>query len=298
MINIWKNRKFKPMLLEEISKPFNSEDYIFELKFDGIRALIFATPSSIYIQSRNGTNMTNIYPELQNISKIVNGNVIFDGEIVSFSDGKPDFGKLQRRSRLKSEVKIKKESISDPAIFVCFDIIYENDDLTNLDLMKRKEVLNKYKDTDVFIKSKVYEKDGVALFNMIKKSGLEGIVAKNKKGTYHINERTDDFIKIKNIQREEFVVCGYIDKNDSVCSLLLGEYRNKKLYYVGKVLMGKKQKLYEKLSNMKNIKNTFVNYEEKGKFIKPVIKCYIEFLERTKNDSLRHPVYKGEVNET
>lgn len=294
MIDIWKNRLWCPMLLNEISEPFNSDEYLFELKFDGIRGIIFVSPTDIYIKSRNNVDMTNVYPELKEICKLVKSNVIFDGEIVSFSDGKSDFGKLQKRGRLKNSIKIKNESIRDPVVFVCFDILYEDVDLTDLSLTNRKKILNKYNDNDVFIKSKVYD-NGIGLFNMVKKNGLEGIVAKNKCGKYHINERTSDFIKIKNIKRDIYIIGGFIEKNDNVCSLLLGEYINNKFCYVGKVIMGKKQRLYAKLCNMKKSKNYFVNCNLDANYIKPEIKCHIEYLEKTKNGSLRHPVYKGEL---
>ena len=176
-MNIWKNKKFSPMLLEEIEKPFNSKDYIFELKFDGQRAIVFASPSKVIIKSRNYYDITHLYPELQSIKNIVNKNVIFDGEIVVFDNNKPSFQKLQERFRLKNENTIKTYSEKMKVEFVCFDILYENKDLTNLDLMKRKEILSKYTDNDVFIKNKYVEEKGIDLFKRVVKLGLEGIIS-------------------------------------------------------------------------------------------------------------------------
>ena len=295
-MSLWNKRSFTPMLLNEINKPFNSKDYIYELKFDGIRAIIFANKNEVKIQSRNQKDITYLYPELQEIKKIVHKNVIFDGEIISLENGKPSFNKLQNRNHLKSKMKIKAESINNPVEFVVFDILYENKDLTNIPLIKRKEILNKYSDLEIFIKSKYIEKEGIKLFEKVKKMSLEGIVAKLKTGTYHINKRTSDFIKIKNIQIENFFVGGYIEKeNSNVITLLLGEIKGKKLIYVGKVTMGKKHNLYRKIKNSKLTKNYFENFFDDASFIKPNFKCQIKYLEKTKNNHLRHPVYKGEI---
>lgn len=291
MKDLWKNRNFKPMLLEEIDKPFDSDDYLFEIKFDGFRAIIFASPHEVKIQSRNIHDITNLYPELQSIKEFVKKNVIFDGEIISTINGVPSFSKLQKRSHLKKQSQIDIASENDPVTFIAFDILYEDKDFTELSLLERKEHLDKYQDTKYFVKSKVFTKNGKELFKKVKKQKLEGIVAKKKDSTYHINSRTDDFIKIKNIQRDEFYIGGYIEKENTL-SLLLGEYKDDKLYYRGKVSIGKKQKLALTLKKMKQGKNSFCDFFEDANFIKPSITCFIEYLERTKSGHLRHPVFK------
>lgn len=294
MIDIWTNRIWTPMLLKEIPKPFDSDDYIYELKFDGIRAVIFVSPKNFSIMSRNNVDLTNLFPELASIKKLVTKKCIFDGEIISTDNGYPSFSKIQNRMHLKNEEKIKTESINNPVNFIVFDILYEKDDLTNKTLLERKEILNKYKNTDVFIKTKYIKKDGIKLFKSVKKLGLEGIVAKNINSTYHIDKRTDDFIKIKNIKRDEFLIGGYIEKENShIISLLLGEFVNKKLIYVGKVTMGKKQKLYTKLKKMNKVKNRFTNCDVDAIFIEPTNKCHVEYLEKTKSGHLRHPKFKN-----
>lgn len=291
MKDLWKNRDFKPMLLGEINKPFYSDDYLFEIKFDGFRAIIFASPKEVKIKSRNKHDITILYPELQNIKKLVKKNVIFDGEIISTINGIPSFSKLQKRSHLKKQSQIAYESENDPVTFIVFDILYENKDLTDLSLVERKEYLSKYQDTEYFVKSKAIECKGKELFKKVKKLDLEGIVAKKKDSTYHINSRTDDFIKIKNIQRDEFYIGGYIEKQNTL-SLLLGEYKENKLYYRGKVSIGKKQQIALTLKKMKKEKNSFCDFNEEANFVKPSITCFIEYLERTKNGHLRHPVFK------
>ena len=288
-MNLWKNRNFTPMLLKEIDKPFNSKKYYYELKYDGYRALIFVNKNEIYIQSRNKNDITFLYPELSKIKKIVNKNVIFDGEIVIFENNKPSFNKISKRSKLKNKNIIKKESINNPVIFIAFDILYENKDLTNLSLIERKKILEKYQDTDFFIKSKVYLNNGIKLYNFVKKNNLEGIVIKDINGLYHINNRTSDFIKVKNIKSDNFFIAGYINNNKYTSSLVLCEKYNNDYIYVGKVLISKKNNIYEKILNIKKCKNYLKIENNDITFIKPILSCKINYLERTKNGHLRHP---------
>ncbi|MGN1379649.1 MAG: RNA ligase family protein [Bacilli bacterium] len=288
-MNLWKNRNFTPMLLKEIDKPFNSKKHYYELKYDGYRALIFVNKNEIYIQSRNKNDITYLYPELSNIKKIVDKKVIFDGEIVIFENNKPSFNKISKRSKLKNKNLIKKESINNPVIFIAFDILYENRNLTNLPLIERKKILEKYQDTDFFIKSKVYLNNGIKLYNFVQKNNLEGIVIKDINGLYHINKRTSDFIKVKNIKSDNFIIAGYIDNNKYTSSLILCEKYNNDYIYVGKVLISKKKNLYEKILNIKKSKNYLKIDSNNITFIKPILSCKINYLERTKNGHLRHP---------
>lgn len=292
-MNLWKNKNFTPMLLEEIKKPFNSVDHIFEIKFDGIRALIFVSPKEIYIQSRNKKDLTPIFPELENIKKLVKNPTIFDGEIVLFCNGLPSFSELLRRLHLKNTNNIHTSSIENPVVFIAFDILYEKKDLTSLTLLERKKHLSFYKDTDYFTKIKYIDKDGIKLFKSVKKLKLEGIVAKNKTSKYYINKRTEDFIKIKNIQRSSFIIGGYEKKKNDILSLSLGEYVDNSLNYVGKVSINKKAKIYNKILKMKKTKNHFTDYNENINYIKPNLSCTVEYLEKTKNNHLRHPIYKN-----
>lgn len=291
-MDLWKERNWQPMLLQERQKPFNSSLYIFELKFDGIRAILFASPKEIRIQSRNGKNMTALFPELQDIKNRIHKNVIFDGEIVVFENGRDSFSRLQERIHLRSQNKIERGAIEYPVAFVAFDILYENKDLTSLPLLERKKYLENYKDTDYFIKTKMIDEKGIAFFNRVKKMNLEGIVAKLKTGTYSINKRTDDFIKIKNTRREEFLVGGYEEKKNNLLSLAIGEYVDKQFHFVGKVSVSHHHKIYHQIKKLAKTKNYFSDFYELIHYVKPSIFCMVEYLERTKKNHLRHPVFK------
>ncbi len=289
-MNLW-NKNFTPMLLSEKNKPFNSTDYIYELKYDGIRALIYATPKKVIIKTRNNIDITHKFIELESIKTLVKENTIFDGEIVIYEKNKPDFSKVQERLRLKNKDKIKLSSINNPTVFVCFDILYLNKDLTNTPLIKRKEILNAFKDTEYFIKSK-YFPSGIELFKKVKSLSLEGIVAKKKNSTYEINKRTDNWIKIKNLKEETFIIGGYSITNNYTFTIYLGEYINNKLHFIGKLNISKKNKLYITLTKMKKTKSKFINNEESNViYISPTIKCKVKYLERTKNNHLREATF-------
>jgi len=283
----------KPILLKEVDEPFNDNDFIYEIKFDGIRCLIYVEKNKVIIKSRNNVILNDKYPELLEIKNITKETCIFDGEIVLFNEGVPNFSKVLERLRLKNKNKIEKLQYESPVTFVCFDILYKNKDLTNLSLIDRKKILNKFSDTLEFVKSKYYN-DGIKLFNLIKKENLEGIVAKKKNSIYVYGKRVSDWLKIKNIKDDEFFVCGYqLTKNDNILNLILGEKINNKFKYVGKVIVSKKNNLINKILKTKEIKKYLDNYDEDNSvFIKPEIELTICYLEKTKNNLLRHPCIK------
>lgn len=291
-MSVFKDKDIKPMLLHEENKPFDDENYLFEMKFDGIRALIYVSPKEIVIKNRKGFVVNDTFPELLEIKKYINRECIFDGEIVLMQDDQPSFSKLQERALLKNKKRIEYFKENYPVTFVCFDILYENKDLMSLSLIKRKEILSKYKDNKYFVKSRVVDTKGKDLFKFIKKNDLEGIVAKLKFSEYIPGIRTKEWIKIKNVHMEDFYICGYKDGED-VISVLLGEKGGKKYRFVSKVVVGKKRKDYELIMSCSKCKNYLDKVFEDYTFIKPKYKCTIEFLEKTKNNHLRHPVFKG-----
>lgn len=288
-MSLW-NKDIKPMLLGEVREVFDSKEYLYEVKYDGIRVLVFVSKDKVVIRSRYGIDITGLFPEMMVLCKMVKRNVIFDGEIIMLDNNKVSFSKLQKRIHLKNKKTIEFLSKTNPVIFICFDVIYEGKDLINLSLLERKDVLSNYKDNDVFIKSTYVIGDGTKLFNAIKKLDMEGIVAKKINSKYLVNERSDNWLKIKNYKSGDFIILGYINKEEShVISLVLGEHLNKKIVYVGKVILGKKRNLADKILKMKKSKSVVKIKDKDVIYIKPEIKCLIKYLERTENGLLRQP---------
>ncbi len=281
------------MLLKEIPKPFDDKDFIYEIKFDGIRATIHVEPKKIKIFSRRGNDLTEIFPELKAICKLVKKKTIFDGEIVAFKDGLPSFSALQKRNLLKNKNHIQKMVDEIPVVFVTFDCLFEGSDLTNKPLLERKAILDKFEENDFFVKSTYISKNGKAFFQKAKARRLEGIVAKRKDSTYQPYTRSSDWLKIKNFQIETFYIGGYTD-NKSKSSLLLGEYRNKEFCYVGKVALERRNELYDTIHKEKRCNSSpFIDFKEENcYYIRPKWTCQISYIERTESNHLRQPVLK------
>lgn len=273
------NYNIRPMLLSEQNNVFQDNNYIYEIKFDGIRALIYVSNKEFKILSRNGNDLTSNFPELSKIKQKVGKNkIIFDGEIIATKNGLPDFSLLQKRSRVKI---VSNELIEEiPVTFVAFDILYINKSLLNESLINRKMYLDKFEDNDYFVKSKIYH-NGIKLFKMIKKLNLEGVVAKKKNSNYSIGERTNYWIKIKNIKVDNFVIIGYQEKSKTY-SLLLADNKNQKLNYVGKVSVNKN------CSILKHLTKTKTDLKEKIVYVKPIKKIRVKYLNKTKSGYLRH----------
>lgn len=282
------NKNIYPMLLKEVSKAFNDENYIYELKYDGYRAIIYVSNKEVIIKSRNNKDITKLYPELQSLKNIVKKDkVIFDGEIIATVNNTPSFRKLQLRSHLKDFTKIKDLSLKSPVTFIAFDILYLNEELINLDLMTRKRMLNQYKDTNYFLKSPIFTK-GVELFKQVTKLNLEGIVAKEKDSIYLPHKRVNYWLKIKNFKKEYFYIHAFTF-NQNKYSLYLGEYRKNSFYFVGKVSVMPNNSIITKIKKTAKEKNLFVNCSESVTYIKPSNKILIKYIERTDNYMLREP---------
>lgn len=286
-MSLWK-KEFTPMLLKEVDEVFDDENYLYEVKYDGIRVLVFVSNDSVVIKSRYGMDITKLFPELSCLSKIVSGKVIFDGEIIILDDGRVSFSKLQKRFHLKNKRTIDFLSKTNPVVFMCFDVLYENRDLINLSLLERKEILNNYEDNEVFVKSTYVYGKGSKLFKAIKSLDMEGIVAKKIDSKYLINERSDNWLKIKNYKSDDFLILGYINK-ENVISLVLGELLKGRIVYVGKVSLGKKRSLANKIMNMKEAKALIDIKDKDVIYVKPNVKCEVKYLERTSNGLLRQP---------
>lgn len=287
------NKIISPMLLKEVDKPFNNNDYIYELKYDGIRALIYVSKNVFKIITRNGNDVAKLYPELKNIQKLVrNHKVIFDGEIVAFKNGRPSFEELQKRNHLKNIYKIIQMIDEAPVYYIAFDIIYLDKDLTSLELIKRKKILNSFKDSNIFIKTKTYN-NGLELFEHTKKVGLEGIVAKLKSSKYVCGKRVGIWVKIKNFKKQYFYVYGYKKLKDKY-ALYLGEFKNKKFYAVGKVSVMDNNNILKLVQKQKRINNAFIDIDldENITYVEPINKILVHYINKTENNTLRQPFIK------
>ncbi len=282
----------RPMLLEEIPKPFNSKDYLFEIKFDGFRSLIYLDKKTIIVLSRNGLILNDIFPELLSLKSLIKEPCILDGEIIYWDNAKPNFKVLQERLSLKNKNKIALLSENMPVTFMAFDILeYQNKDLTNMPLIERKKILDTFPENNLFKISKYFLEKGCELFKVIKKMDLEGIVAKKIMSSYTYEKRSNNWIKIKNWQADYFYIGGFSLNKNNTLSLYLGKKENKNLFFVGKISISSRHELYQKILKKKVIKKSpFINYSDSNcYYLKPAEEIYVYYTAITKNKKLRHP---------
>jgi len=178
-MDIFKSKNIKPMLIEEMQEAFDSLDYIFELKLDGIRCLAYLDESGVDLRNKRNLRVLSIYPELTDINKQVKKRCILDGELVVMKDGKPDFSEMQRRSLMTNKFRIELSAAKLPVSFIAYDILYLQDkQITDLPLIDRKKLLQKtVKENEKLAISRYIEENGIDLYALTVKENLECIDA-------------------------------------------------------------------------------------------------------------------------
>lgn len=245
--------KVKPMLATAVDKPFNDNKWDFEIKWDGVRAILFYHKSRNILEIRSRTNKSIIhrYPEIIDTIKTspiirCKDSFVLDGEIVVLDkQGRPDFQSHQRRMNVENSLDIQHLSNEIPATFYIFDILHiDGKSLETLEFWKRREVLSRALDLNlnqngeqVIRISESFEGKGIELFESIGALNLEGILAKNKQSKYLQGARTTDWLKIKNIQTQDCVVIGYTpgegNRKGYFGSLLLAVFDRGEFVFVG-----------------------------------------------------------------
>lgn len=300
-MDIFDKKDIKPMLIGESGEAFDSPDYIYELKLDGIRCLAYIDKDSIELRNKRNLLVSSIYPELKDIYKQVKKKCILDGEIIIIKDGKPNFQEIQRRALMSNKFRIELASSKYPVSFVAYDILYySNVQVIHKRLMERKVLLEKtIKENERLSISRYIEEKGIDLYNLTVEENLEGIVAKQKNSKYYFDKKTKDWVKIKNLKDDDYVVCGYIEKLSNVVSIILGQYREAELIYKGHVTLGINKEEFNIIANTKKIKVPKFNApkNENAIWIEPKLVITVSFMEKMESGSLRQPVFKGLRND-
>lgn len=283
------------MLLKSRANPFNSEEYLFEIKWDGYRCIIFINNKEIYIQSRNGKNITQYFPELTGISDQFNAkHAVIDGEICYFDKrGKPVFSKLQ--GRLSSGNK----NIKYPVTFIAWDLLsFDRKEIYNLPLIRRKNLLSEnINENNRILLSKYIKRKGKTLYKQAKKEDMEGIVAKKIDSPYEF-KRSEYWLKIKIWKYTDTIIGGYLQDKTGLVVGKKFESNSKSphinLQYMGKVKLAlpsnMKTALFKFIPTIAVEQNPFIEKPDiKGvTWIKPTIKCQVRYTKITKHNSFRH----------
>lgn len=295
-MDIFDSKTISPMLISEMKTAFDSPDYIYEIKWDGIRCMSYLDLKTDMRNKRNKL-MVPLFPELENLKDQVKVKCILDHELIVLKNGIPDFYEVQKRALMSNTFKIKLAADRYPASVIVYDILYyKNKDITMLPLMERKKYLEDVvKENKLISVSRYIEKEGIKLFELVKAKNLEGIVAKKKQSLYWPGIKTKDWIKCKIMSTEDCVVCGYIPKENNMTSLILGQYDGNTLVYKGHVTLG------VSLTRLLQHSITTTEYapfgnvpkgNEEATWIEPNLVCIVESMP-TEKDSFRQPVFKG-----
>ena len=299
--------KLMPMLATLVDKPFDSEGWQYEIKWDGYRALAFCNKSEVALKSRNDKFFNEKFYPVHKALQQWNIHAVVDGEIVVLEDdGKSNFGALQNwRSEADGEI-----------YFYVFDLLWLNGkDLMQLPLSERKNMLKEMVPEDNSIRfSENFEVSGIEFFETVKKMGLEGMMAKKSDSIYLAGNRSKDWLKIKANKRQEMVIGGYT-KNDnsakSFSSLLLGVYEKEQLIYTGKVGTGFNDQ--QQIDMLKQFKPYIIktspfselpDINKPSRFqhnpphatavwMKPTLVCEVSFTEMTTDGIMRHPSFEA-----
>lgn len=299
--HLFKEENIAPMLIKEQQSAFNDPDYIFELKFDGLRCIAYLDPKQgTDLRNKRNVPLLKLYPELKDLHHQVDKRCILDGELVLFDNGAPDFHKMQKRSIMKDPFKIKITAKQNPVSFIAFDIlVLEDENIMKLPLMERKRYLKLHvKDGERLYINRYIEEQGIAFYRLVEERNLEGIVAKHKESLYQPGKRSRDWIKIKNTNEDDFVVCGYYYQSRDGLTLILGQYSGDQLVYRGNVSLGVNNLKFLNEYNAEEIAEPLFTVNRKDTtWLKPSIVCVINYMYKTDNGALRQPVLKGFRND-
>ncbi len=287
--------------------PEGNTDWLYEVKWDGYRVLIIKDGESTRLISRNEKDLTNFYPTIRAAGKrLAAKTAVVDGELVALdAKGLPSFNALQNRSQLPEQHRIA---------YYAFDLLHLNGrDLTKSPLEERREALPGVIADSGLLISEVLPGAPGDIVKAVKAMGLEGVVAKRRASAYSPGERSGDWVKVRFVLSQEFVVGGYRPGNNGVDAILVGVYEDRQLKFAGKIKAGfvphTRRELARTLKPLQVERCPFpelpdakhsrwgagVTAEDMAEiqWVTPKLVVQISFLEWTEEGRLRHASFVG-----
>jgi len=302
----------RPMLATPIDSAFSREGWLFELKYDGVRALVSVAGSAIRIVGRSGREETPRYPEASSIrAAITPRQAILDGELVVLDDeGRPSFERLQSRINVTRPQDVERVAREHPVTYVVFDLLnLDGRDIMKTDLRIRKKTLREnVRDTGSLIFADHVEREGETLFEQARSSGVEGIVGKKADSRYQPGVRSRDWVKVKSWLTQTCVIIGFTQgrgkRSGSIGALILAVREGDRLVHCGQVGTGFDEEtlraLRERLQPLVSDRSP-VEPEPKtmepATWVRPELVCEVRFSEWTSAGVLRHPAFLGLRND-
>ena len=293
--------------------PRNDEEWGFEIKWDGVRAIALCRTGQVELRSRTLRDITSQYPEIGAIALELEGaEAVLDGELVAFdANGRPSFQRLQRRMHVASAAEVRKRRADVSVTYVVFDLLHlGGESLLEVPYEERRERLAALElDGESWQTPAFHRGDGEAMLALSRRQGLEGIVAKRLASPYRPGRRSRDWLKIKNVRGQEVVIGGWLPgkgrRGGGIGSLLAGYYEGegegeeRHLRFAGKVGTGFSDRdlrtLEEALTPLRRETSPFEGRqpERAAIFAEPRLVAEVEFAEWTQAGTLRHPSFKG-----
>ena len=291
-----------PMLAQLAHEPFDSPKHIFEVKWDGIRALAYIQSGRLRLQSLTGRDITSQFPELAGMPRQLEvDGVVLDGELVCFDEqGQPSLRHAQQRLLTTK----RRLGPAPPTHYIAFDLLYHKGaSVMGEPLTNRKELLRRVLNPgDLLQECEYIDTDGIAFFQATCDIGLEGVVAKEKSGVYVPGKSSPSWLQVKQVHHYDFVVGGYTARSKqrpSISSLLLGLYdEEKRLVYVGTVGTGfshaEAEELYTAVNRLQVGRcpfRTMPSVRGSVSWCRPTVVCQVRYREFTGGGKLRNPVH-------
>jgi bifunctional non-homologous end joining protein LigD len=301
-----------PMLATLVDEPFDSADWLYEIKWDGYRAVAFIKNSRVKLVSRNQNEYTAAFPELAELPQDVRASeAILDGEIVALDEhGRASFSLMQQRTGVGEggrKIRISRKDV--PLAYYVFDLLYlDGYSLERVSLDDRKRLLREIVTSTQLIRISEDFPKGIELYKAAAAQKIEGVVAK-KRNSYYTQKRSREWLKIKITQEQECVIAGYTDpkgSRENFGSIVLGLYNERgKLVHVGQAGTGFDERthseLWKLLKPLETTNNPFgqkVDASRRVHFIRPTLVAQIKFTEWTHEGNsgqikMRAPVFLG-----
>ena len=296
------------MLATTGALPRHEDEWAFEIKWDGVRALCYIEDGALHMASRNLLDITPRYPELGGIVDALGPgrDAILDGEVVTFdAEGRPSFGLLQSRMHLTNAGQVQQRMVDTPVVLMLFDVLWlDGESLMARPWSERRAVLESLGiDDSCWRVSTAWPGQGSGLVAASRERGLEGVVAKKMDSLYDAGKRSRCWLKIKNVNRQEVVIGGWLpgegNRSGRLGALVVGYYDGDDLRFAGKVGTGFTDKvlrdLGETLAPLARDTSPFADKVpwKHVNYVEPVLVCDVDFSEWTGGGTLRHPSYKG-----
>lgn len=286
----------KPMLATTTRDAFNDVDWLFEIKWDGYRALTYHLNGKTEIRSRNNLPFTKKYFPLTDALRDWKLDAVLDGELVVLNaEGKADFAAMQQWHKTQK----------GKLVYYVFDLLWlEGMNLMTLTLSERRNMLKQILPGNSIVRySEDVEEIGIDFLEVARQNGLEGIIAKQKHSLYDAGARSKNWLKIKLEQRHEAIICGYTKNKGTsrlFSSLILGMPLNGKMEYIGQVGTGFSERtqhlLFKKMNPFFTTECPFDEVPSTGaatQWVVPYLVCEVKYTERTKDGVMRHASIQG-----